>query len=185
MTTATPTVLMTGEEFALLDGHELMSLVDGVPVVEETDRCVLHGQVCAKVGSVLFDFVKPNRLGTVCSNNTSIRLKRNPDTVFGPDLCYFSADRLTREERSAPVCDVIPDLVVEVAMPTNPWRLMERKARGYIVAGVTAVMVVVPEDETATVYRLNEFHQTFHNGDELTLPDVLPGFAVPVKRFFE
>jgi Uma2 family endonuclease len=62
---------------------------------------------------------------------------------------------------------------------------MERKARGYIVAGVTAVMVVVPEDETATVYRLNEFHQTFHNGDELTLPDVLPGFAVPVKRFFE
>jgi len=183
MSTAAPTMLMTGEEFVRLDGHELMSLVDGVPVVEDTHRCVQHGFVCANVGSALFDFVKPNRLGTVCSNNTSIRLKRNPDTVFGPDVCYFSAGRLTPGDRSAPVCDVIPDLLVEVAMATNPWRRLESKARQYQAAGVKVVVVIDLETNCASVFR--DAVSYIDEDEELTLPDVLPGFAVPLKRFFE
>jgi Uma2 family endonuclease len=182
MTPAVPT-LMTGEEFVLIDGHELMSLVDGVPVVEETERCLRHGQVCATVGHVLFDFVKSNRLGTVCSNNTSIRLKRNPDTVFGPDLCFFTAGRLTPEARSAPVCDIIPDLVVEVWMPTNFYPRLMLKARDYVAVGVKAVLEINLERETANVFRAKA--QGFYPGDEVTLPDVLPGFAVPLKRLFE
>ena len=241
MTTAAPT-LMTGEEFIRLDGHELMSLVDGVPVVEETERSLRHGQVCATVGGELFDFVKANRLGRVCSNNTSIRLKRNPDTVYGPDLCYFSRGRMPKGSEPDGVCDFIPELVVEVWVGTPPPPLSLRDsatppqrggvgvldfsagaelqttptpprwggvARGnavlpagegsvflrptellakvslYLNAGVTAAVVVVPDDETATVYRLNEFHQTFHDNDVLELPDVLPGFALPLQRLFE
>jgi hypothetical protein len=47
-------------------------------------------------------------------------------------------------------------------------------------------VVLDPRIEAATVYCGNdELPQRFHNGDELTLPDVLPGFAVPVRRFFE
>ncbi len=183
MSTAAPTALMTGEEFVLIDGHELMSLVDGVPVVEERGRCMLHGQVCATVGSALFDFVKPNRLGTVCSNNTSIRLKRNPDTVFGPDVCYFSAGRLSPGDRSAPVCDVIPDLVVEVAMATNPWRRLETKARQYRAAGVKVALVIDLETNCASVFR--DAVSYIDEDEEVTLSDVLPGFAVPLKSFFE
>lgn len=35
---------------------------------------------------------------------------------------------------------------------------------------------------SASVYRADELQQIFHNGDELTLPDVLSGFALPVSR---
>jgi Uma2 family endonuclease len=183
MSTATPTALMTGEEFVRLEGHELMSLVDGVPVVEESERSLWHGQVCAIVGCVLLDFVKPNRLGIVCGNNTSIRLMRNPDTVYGPDVCFFSAGRLTAGQRSAPVYDTIPELVVEVWLPSNFYPRLMLKARDYVAAGVKAVLVVDLEREQASVFRDKVEH--FYPGDDVTLPDVLPGFTVPLKRFFE
>jgi hypothetical protein len=38
---------------------------------------------------------------------------------------------------------------------------------------------------SASVYRALELQQIFHNGDELVLPDVLPGFLVAVRRLFE
>ena len=192
MSTATPTApppagspLMTGEEFVLIDGHEQMALIDGVLVQEPDMPSVTHGEICLNVGGELRQFVKANKLGRVCGNDTSLRLRRNPDTVRGPDVCYFSTARMPPGQRLEGVTDVIPELVVEVRSPSNTWADLLAKVALYLEAGVTAVMVVVPEDETATVYRMNEFHQTFHNGDDVTLPDVLPGFAVPLKRFFE
>ena len=43
----------------------------------------------------------------------------------------------------------------------------------------------MPKNESAAVHQGDEFPRVLHNGDELILPDVLPGFSVPVKRFFE
>ncbi len=192
MSTATPTApppagspLMTGEEFVQIDGHEQMALIDGVLVQEPDMPSVTHGEICIQFGRHLANFVYDNKLGRVCGNDTSLRLKRNPDTVRGPDICYFSTARMPAGQRLEGVTDVIPELVVEVRSPSNTWAVLLANVAMYLEAGVTAVMVVVPEDETATVYRLNEFHQTFHNGDVIELPDVLPGFAVPLARVFE
>jgi hypothetical protein len=46
------------------------------------------------------------------------------------------------------------------------------------------VVVLDPATTSASVYRSDEFQQIFHNGDTLTLPDVLPGFSVVVSRLF-
>ena len=62
---------------------------------------------------------------------------------------------------------------------------MSRKAHTYLDAGVRLVLVLDPEHDSAGIYRPDELPQRMHNGDVLTLPDVLPGFAVPVARFFE
>ncbi|HEY2911494.1 MAG TPA: hypothetical protein VGI99_14680 [Gemmataceae bacterium] len=43
-----------------------------------------------------------------------------------------------------------------------------------------------PAIEAATIYRESEdIPRRFSNGDDLALPDVLPGFAVAVRQFFE
>ena len=47
------------------------------------------------------------------------------------------------------------------------------------------MLVLDPDTESVAVYRENEFPIRMHNGDELTLSDVLPGFSVLVKKFFE
>ena len=74
----------------------------------------------------------------------------------------------------------------EVRSPTDRTSDILRRVSEYLNAGVTVVVVLDPALECATVYRqTDDFPQRMHNGDELTLPDVLPGFAVPVRRFVE
>ncbi len=46
-------------------------------------------------------------------------------------------------------------------------------------------MSVDPNLETISIHRKNEIDVRFHNGDTVTIPDILPGFAEPVKAFFE
>jgi Uma2 family endonuclease len=79
----------------------------------------------------------------------------------------------------------MPELVAEVRSPHDRRGAVEEKIREYLAAGVLAVMTVDPELESISIHRKNELDQRFHNGDTVTIPDILPGFAAPVKAFFE
>ena len=59
------------------------------------------------------------------------------------------------------------------------------KAAEYLEAGVSVVVVLLPETQTAAVYRNDALPVQLGSDEVLTLPDVLPGFSVPVKTFFE
>ena len=99
-------------------------------------------------------------------------------------MCYWRKDRLPPGD----LPDIIPnppDLVVEVRSPTDAWTKAFAKVIEYLEAGVRVVVLIDPGTATASVYRPDELQQIHDNGDELTLPDVLPGFAVPVRKFFE
>ena len=45
-------------------------------------------------------------------------------------------------------------------------------------------VILDPSTETASVYRDDGQQQVLTSADELTIPDVLPGFAVPVASLF-
>jgi hypothetical protein len=47
------------------------------------------------------------------------------------------------------------------------------------------MIVLDPEKRTASSCRQKVEQGDFHVGDTLTVPDVLPGFAVPVAVLFE
>ena len=79
----------------------------------------------------------------------------------------------------------MPDLVFEVLSTSDRWADVLAKMTEYLNAGVTVVCIVDPKSLTVMVYRGDELPQTFDNGDILTIPDVLPGFQVPVRQFFE
>ena len=76
------------------------------------------------------------------------------------------------------------ELVVEVRSPSDSINDMTAKATEYLDAGVKVVVILDPQTDSAGVFRPDELPQRFHNGDELKLDDILPGFAVPVARFF-
>lgn len=88
------------------------------------------------------------------------------------------------EPSSGCVLKVPPQLCVEVRSPSNTWTDIFAKIADYFRAGVTAVLVLDPDTATASVYRADTGQQIFTQDQELTLPDVLPGFSVPVRRFF-
>lgn len=46
------------------------------------------------------------------------------------------------------------------------------------------MVILDPQTVTTWVYRSDALQQILGSGDELTLPDVLPGFSVAVQRLF-
>lgn len=178
--------LMTAEEFVKLHGHESgVELVKG-RLVRLPMAGGKHGEVCGTAYAVVREFVRPRGLGRVMSNDTFVRVGANPDTYRGADVCFISYDRLPKDQETpAGPLELPPELVIEVRSPTDRLNQLGAKASEYLEAGVSVVVVIDPKTESAAIYRPDEFPLRMHNGDELTLPDVLPGFAVPVRRFFE
>jgi Uma2 family endonuclease len=186
-TTVPPTpALMTAEEFVKLHGDESgVELVKG-RVVRYPMPGFDHGEVCSKANYFVTRHVIEHGLGQVVSNDTFVRVTTNPDTYRGADVCFISYARLPKEQpRPKGPLEVPPELVVEVRSPTDRLSQLTAKAFEYLEAGVTVVVVLDPNTESAAVFRAEELPQRFSNGDELTLPDVLPGFGVPVRKFFE
>ncbi len=146
----------------------------------------LHGYVCVNVAAEIRDFARPRGLGRVFGNDTGVVTERDPDTLRGADVAYYSFVRLPPGEiPPRGYFAVVPELVVEVKSPDDRWPAVLTKVGEYLTAGVTAVCVVDLIRRSATVYRSEPEPQRFGEGDELTLPDVLPGLAVPVRRLFE
>jgi Uma2 family endonuclease len=181
----TAQALLTADEFMRLYGGEtFVDLVDG-KVERQPMPHRLHGYICHNVAFALGAFVRDRDLGRIMTNDTFVRIRRDPDTLRGADVMYMSYERLPKGPIPEDGLDPAPDLVAEVRSPSNTWASLVAKGLDYLNAGVTVVLLIDPDTATVSVYRLNEIQQVYDNGDELTLPDVLPGFAVPVKRFFE
>lgn len=182
LTAPTPK-LMTAAEFAARPDQEPEELVEGV-VVKMPTPDGYHGRLCMLIGAAIFNWVVEHDLGNVLSNDAGVRTRIEPDTVRGPDMSYYSFDRIPRGPFPRGVLTVSPDLVVEVRSPSDRWNSVMAKTAEYLAAGVTVVVVVNPQNESVVVYRDAEEHQTFHAADTLTIPDVLPGFTFPVARLF-
>jgi Uma2 family endonuclease len=143
-----------------------------------------HGAVCANAAVALHQFVKANKLGRVMSNDTLIRL--SADTTRGADVCFLSYAKCPAEQRlPAGLLEVIPELVIEVRSPSDLWTDALGKMLDYIRAGVQVVVILDPQTQSASVFRPGTRQDTFEKDQVLTIPDVLPGFEVPVARFFE
>jgi len=118
-------------------------------------------------------------------NDTFVVTRTNPAAVRGADVLYISY-RTLLPNVPTPVGAVTPppELVVEVRSPSDSPADLAAKAAEYLAAGVRVVRVLDPESDAATVYRRNTPDQPFGPEDTLIMPDVLPGFAVPVADFF-
>jgi Uma2 family endonuclease len=177
--------LLTAEEYRLLpDDGQRTELVRGriVPMNMPAPR---HGQICGKLIRLLGRFLDEHDLGHLISNDAGVRTERDPDTVRGADVAFYSYQRLPRGPLPQGYLDVVPELVFEVRSPTDRWRDVMVKVIEYLDAGVTAVCVLDPEVESARVYVLTPQDRVITPDQELTLPEVLPGFRVPLRLLFE
>ena len=180
-----PTALLTAEQFAAMpDDGRITELVKGV-VIEMPPPSALHCYVCLNVGGELRNYVRARDLGRAMSNDMGVVTERDPDTVRGPDVAYFSYETLARDADLHGYPDVAPDLVFEIRSPSDRTRALMAKVVEYLDAGVKVVCIVDPEKQTVNVYTPDEFAHVLTVADELTLPEVFADFRVAVKAFFE
>jgi Uma2 family endonuclease len=180
--TAVP--LMTLEEFVRKHSADRVELVRGV-VEELPTPTPKHGRICTRMARMLDEFAEKHDLGHVSGFDAFVRIPGDPPTVRGADVCFYSYSRVPKGEFPEGIPELGPELVVEVRSPTNTWIEMIGKAMEYFSAGVLVVVVLDPATRSASAYRPDARTDIFEAEEDLTLPDVLPGFSVAVRKFFE
>jgi Uma2 family endonuclease len=177
--------LMTAAEFARRPdpGHP-EELVRGriVPMPPPTRR---HGQICSKSVRILGNFAEDHDLGQVLSNDSGVITEQGPDTVRGADVVFYSYRQIPKGPLPKDYGAEPPELVVEVRSPSDRWPKILVKVAEYLNAGVLAVVVLDDDSRTALLCMADQAPRRLGPDDELTIPEILPGFAVPVRRFFE
>ena len=182
---ATAEALMTAEEFGQrLDSGQPEELVQGqVVTMPPPDR--RHGYVCQRATRLLGNWVEERDLGRVMSNDSAVITGRDPDTVRGADVAYYSYARLPRGPLPSGYGKEVSELVVEVLSAHDRWNDVLEKVLEYIRAGVLVVVVLDPEATTAYVYPADAAPRVLGPEQELTLPGLLDGFSARVSRWFE
>jgi Uma2 family endonuclease len=108
-------------------------------------------------------------------------LGRNPDHVLGPDAVFLANDRLPIQASPEGYLITIPHLVVEVRSKNDTLAALGRKAKDYLGADVVVVWVVDPINRKVLEYRQGQPVVTIDEAGTLTVPDIIPGFALAVS----
>ena len=75
-----------------------------------------------------------------------------------------------------------PDLAVEVVSPSETYSSVEEKVAQWLHAGTQVVVVIDPRRRTAKIHRPSGEIEVAGADDVLSVPDLLPGWSVPMPR---
>ncbi len=160
----------------------LCELIDGV-LVEKTMGHV-ESRLTVRLSYLLQAFLEDHDFGVVTGADGPHHLL--PDQVRFPDVAFISYENIPEDaDCQTTVPDWIPSLAVEVISKNNTKAEMARKLRDYFEAGVKLVWYVDPPTRTVQVYRSPETFITKSEDEELDGEDVLPGFRVSIRDWFD
>ena len=185
MATVAQTKLMTAEEFMAADlGEGTFELVRW-EIVEVPPAMPDHGVVCANVAGVMWDYGRKPGYGYALSSDSAVVTERGPDTVRGPDVCFYSHARWARSNVGGALPPVAPDLAVEVVSPSDRAVRISKKIAEYQGVGTLLIWVVYPARRSVVIHRLDDELPIVLGEDAVieNLPE-LPGFRCLVSEFF-
>ncbi len=161
-----------GNRYELIRGVLVPKMAPGHP----------HAIVVSRISMLIGNYADANDYGVGLAGEPGHRLERDPDTVRAPDVAWFAPGRIPEGTQGYP--EIAPDLVIEVKSPGNSNPEMAAKARMWLSYGSRMAVIADPRYSTFTVYRPNAEPVTLTEDDVFDGGDVLPGFAIPVWRFF-
>lgn len=177
--------LVTAEEYGRLpDNGQLTELVRG-RIVEMNRPYTSHGYHMSRIVYLLSQFIEPNGLGRVVSGDAGVVTHRNPDSVRGPDVAFYSYQRIPRGPLPSGYWPASPEVVFEIRSDSDRWNDVEQKVAEYLSANVLTVAVVDPELLQVHLYAASHPAIVLNENDVLRFPGLLPGFEVIVRQLFE
>ena len=97
-TAQTQTPFLSADEFwRLPDNGQPRELVRG-RIVMMSRPGFRHGWLCNRIGCLLGEFVNARQLGYVVNNDSGVITEEDPDTVRGPDVAYYSYERVPKDQ---------------------------------------------------------------------------------------
>lgn len=158
-----------------------VELVRGL-LVRSPRPAPLHGALMVRMARRLDEFVERAGGGVVLADVGAI-LARDPDTVRGPDVAFYSTERIPESGYSGGFWGP-PDLAVEIVSPSNRPADVREKVTDYLAAGVRLVWVIDPRARSVTVHRSGSGPSVITGGAVLDGGDVLPALRLPLADLF-
>lgn len=185
------TVLFTVDDLATLpDDSWRYELVEG-RLVRMPPIGSAHGSMTIRLGGLLDTFVRDHRLGAVLGGDPGFVLSRpgEPDTVLAPDVAFVSAGSMKPEDvrSESGYLRLVPELVAEIASPSQHRPELAAKAERWQRAGVHLVWIVWPQDRQIDIWdpRAGNEPRILTMGDELDGGNVLPGLSLPLQQLWK
>jgi Uma2 family endonuclease len=189
-------VRMSVEEFlALPDDGIHRELIQGTVREDPGDaeegarvtvRNRFHSQIQANATICLGEWwrTRPRPRGAIVCGEVGFRLKGTADSLVGIDVAVASAELVAAMNPDERMYNGPPILAVEILSPTDTHDDIVERVRTYHAVG-TVVWIIDPDFETVAVHRPGQQVETLTIGQDLDGERYLPGFRVPVARFFE
>lgn len=185
---ATSNPLTTKELLALPDDGKTRWLVRGE--LREKPATVgnrVHSKLVATLSYLLWSWLdtQPLPRGAVLAGEAGVRLRRDPDSVYGVDVTYISPNLAANISTDTTLIDGVPELMIEILSPSDTAEEIDDKIDDYLDAGVPLVWIVDAHDKTVLAYRPGTTPQLYTIGQEIANEPHLPGLRIAVDRIFE
>lgn len=154
-----------------------MELVDGKIIVMSPSGYE-SDEVAFRVGAKLWNWVEPRQIGRIAGSSAGFSLAN----TRAPDVSFIRAERLPRSPRS--YATIPPDLIVEVKSPTDEVEDLRDKIDEFLAQGTIVGILVNPDNRTVEIRRLRQDPIVLQDSDVLAVPDLLPGWEVPVSELW-
>jgi Uma2 family endonuclease len=152
-------------------------------VVETMPPGGKHGAI-AVVLAMIFRLWAQQSAGGYVGVESGYILRRNPDTVRGPDVSYIRAERLPAQGIPEGFWTLAPDVAIEIVSPGETADTVRENIHDFLQAGTPLVWLVYPRTQEVVVHTADGLARTYSGDDLLAFPDILPGFSCKVAELF-
>jgi Uma2 family endonuclease len=136
------------------------------------------GEIAACLTAWLVCWVDPSKLGRVFIN-TGFQFPNHDIQALG--ISFISETRL---EYGLNYLEIAPDLVIEIKSTKESLISLQASIEKMLELGTRIGMVINPEEQTVTLYRPNDDITLLTNTDIIEIPDLLPGWKLPISSIW-
>jgi Uma2 family endonuclease len=182
--------LMTADELARLPDDGQRHRLKAGELVTVSPGNKRHGKYTMRLSIPLGAWVYAHGLGELYTAETGFKLRSDPDDIQAPDLAYATREHADQAEQApGPYFPGGPDLAVEVVSPHDTAAEVVATVRDWLLAGTRVVVVIHPRHRRVSLHRPGPVPGevdviTLNEDDTLTIPDLFPGWSLPVAAIF-
>ena len=168
-------------EFCMLNPDLVVELTAEGEIVFMSPSGGATGARNAYLTGALWQWAIQNDEGIVFDSSAGFILPNK--AVRAPDASWVRRNRLAgltsiQKERFLPVT---PDLVVEIASPSDRQSELQAKMEEYIANGVQLGWLILPEERSVIIYRPGQEAELLSNIDSISGDPTLRGFTLDLR----
>lgn len=170
---------MTWKEFEQLP-DEHAEILEGELVILPSPKSK-HSRIAMRMARLLLP-LQDNSLGEVLCE-AGFQISDDPPSWIQPDVCFLKMER-ARATGASEYFRGAPELAVEIVSPSETAEMLQRKIDLLLGAGSLAVWAIYLPKQKVQVHLPDGSSFTRRIGDVLSMPELLPGWELPVAEIF-